>query len=406
MFPHIMQLARHVKRIMAASVMAAAVALGSSLAANAEDMSSAAPVQGEAAVIDSAKIVDRVRGDLAEVGVIAPGVDPQLTEAVDRAVSSVLPGTRPAVQDEPGEPADTPGTPTEAPLRPSAGSSNPASQWFPQSSGGDTVPTEVDSVNTDAVAQDPNYVWRNDLSSRVWAGKPQEEWVLNRVAGSRFDAPRAPEESHVAHAQGKSLYGPSTPIYVGQDTMCTLTVAGVDGAGRQVGVTASHCGEVGDQVSSADSWQLGPSGTVVSTNEYLDYAVIEFGSNAAVTRSYNGVTVNSLDSGGVNRGDVLCKQGVATGHDCATTWLAGEEAHVTQLCAMAGDSGAPVLAGDRLVGHISRSALPVPNGHLLSCRTPLQGVLHAPTASVAVNPVLGDIDARGGVGAGLALPED
>lgn len=403
-----MQLARHARRIVSASVLAAAVTLGSSSAANAEEASSAAPVQDEMAVIDSAKIVDRVRGDLAAVGVAVPGVDPELTGAVDRAVSSVLPGTRPAAQDEQSEPeaADTPETRAEAPLRPSAGSSTSPSQWLPQSSGGDAIPAEVDPVNTDAVAQDPNYVWRNDLSSRVLAGKPQEEWVLNRAPGSRFDAPRAPEESHVAHAQGTSLYGPSTPIYVGQDTMCTLTVAGVDGDGRQVGVTASHCGEVGDQVSSADSWQLGPSGTVVSTNEYLDYAVIEFGSNAAVTRSYNGVTVNSLDSDGVNRGDVLCKQGVATGHDCATTWLTGEEVHVTQLCAMAGDSGAPVLAGDRLVGHISRSALPIPNGHLFSCRTPLQGALHAPTASVAVNPVLGDINARGGVGAGLALPEN
>lgn len=403
-----MQLARHARRIVSASVLAAAVTLGSSSAANAEEASSAAPVQDEMAVIDSAKIVDRVRDDLAAVGVAVPGVDPELTGAVDRAVSSVLPGTRPAAQAEQSEPeaADTPETRAEVPLRPSAGSSTSPSQWLPQSSGGDAIPAEVDPVNTDAVAQDPNYVWRNDLSSRVLAGKPQEEWVLNRAPGSRFDAPRAPEESHVAHAQGTSLYGPSTPIYVGQDTMCTLTVAGVDGDGRQVGVTASHCGEVGDQVSSADSWQLGPSGTVVSTNEYLDYAVIEFGSNAAVTRSYNGVTVNSLDSDGVNRGDVLCKQGVATGHDCATTWLTGEEVHVTQLCAMAGDSGAPVLAGDRLVGHISRSALPIPNGHLFSCRTPLQGALHAPTASVAVNPVLGDINARGGVGAGLALPEN
>lgn len=393
-----MQLARRLRRILSASVLAAAVAVGSSSAAQAEDASSAAPAQDEAAVIDSANLIDRVRDDLAAVGVSIPGVERELTEAVDRAVSSVLPGTRPAAQAERGQP--------EAPQAPEPPAAPHSSASVPQSSGGDAVPAEVDPVDTGALSQDPNYVWRNDLASRALAGKPQEEWVLNRVPGSRFDAPRAPEESHIAHAQGKSLYGPSTPIYVGEDTMCTLTVAGVDGDGRQVGVTASHCGEVGDQVSSADSWQLGPSGTVVSTNEYLDYAVIEFGSNAAVTRSYNGVTVNSLDSDGVNRGDVLCKQGVATGHSCATTWLTGEEAHVTQLCAMAGDSGAPVLAGDRLVGHVSRSALPIPNGHLFSCRTPLQGALHAPTASVAVNPVLGDLDARGGVGAGLVLPEN
>lgn len=71
---------------------------------------------------------------------------------------------------------------------------------------------------------------------------------------------------------------------------------------------------------------------------------------------------------------------------------------------MAGDSGVPVLAGDRLVGHISRSALPIPNGRLFSYRTPLQGVLHAPTASVAVNPVLGAWTPA--AGSGRAWPED
>ncbi len=40
--------------------------------------------------------------------------------------------------------------------------------------------------------------------------------------------------------RGKSLYGPGTPLYVNQDTMCTLTAAGTDAAGRKVGLTAGH----------------------------------------------------------------------------------------------------------------------------------------------------------------------
>lgn len=150
---------------MSACVLAAAVALGSSSAANAEDMSSAAPVQDEATLIDSAKLVDRVRSDLAAVGVAVPGVGPEFTEAVERAASSVLPGTRsPSMNEDPTAP-DAPATTAEASPGPSAG--------LPQSSGGAATPAEVDP------AQDPSYVWPNDLSSRVLAGKPQEQWVLN-----------------------------------------------------------------------------------------------------------------------------------------------------------------------------------------------------------------------------------
>ena len=73
---------------------------------------------------------------------------------------------------------------------------------------------------------DPNYVWKNDLFSKIAAGKPHAEYVLHRVPGSFYDAPQIPEESNVAMTEGKSLYGPGTPLYIREDTMCTLTAAG------------------------------------------------------------------------------------------------------------------------------------------------------------------------------------
>lgn len=314
-------------------------------------------------VIDSASFVDDVRGDLAGLGIEVPGVDKQITDSVDAALLDVVPG---AVQPEqPAEP--------------------------------------VPAAEAEYQAHDPNYVWKDDLPSRVLAGKPQSERVLHRAPGSFYDAPRKPAESEAAKAAGTSLYGPGTPLYVG-DQMCTLTAAGYDSAGRKVGLTTGHCGEPGTPVTSADSWEVGPSGTIVERNDYYDYAVIEFGANAEVTDSYNGVTVGGLGGPTPAAGETVCKNGVATGHTCGNAWVAGDEVTVAQLCAAPGDSGAPVIRGGQVVGYVRGPAVPLPGGFDASCRTPLQGQLFVPTATFNLDPVLANIDEGGGVGAGMVLP--
>ena len=248
---------------------------------------------------------------------------------------------------------------------------------------------------------DPNYVWKNDAFSKAAAAKPFDDYVLHRVPGSYFDAPRVPEESNAALTRGKSLYGPGTPLYVRQDTMCTLTAAGTDAAGRKVGITAGHCGNVGDPVSSADSWQVGPTGTIASRNDYLDYSVIEFGSKAEVTRNYNGVHATEV-GGNVKPGAVTCKTGVATGTTCGMTYQQAKEIQINQVCAMEGDSGAPVMYKGRIIGAISRGLIP----GLPDCRTPLQGALHDPTVAMSMDAILADMNRRGGVGAGFTLPQN
>lgn len=246
-------------------------------------------------------------------------------------------------------------------------------------------------------AVDPNYVWKNDTFSKVAAMKPEADFVLHRVPGSYYDAPRIPEESNRAMNRDHSLYGPGTPIYIGQDTMCTLTVAGHDAAGRAVGITAGHCGNVGEQVSSADSWQVGPTGTVVDKNESMDYSVIEFNENAEVSKSYNGVTAHGV-GGTVAPGEVACKRGLATGTTCGMVLLNNNgPVQVNQVCAMVGDSGAPLFKRGRVVGLITGGTGPV------SCRTPWQGALHSPTEATNLDAVVADMNRRGGVGSGFTV---
>lgn len=243
----------------------------------------------------------------------------------------------------------------------------------------------------------PNYRIRTDLQAQVMAATPGE--VLHRVPGSWFNQPAVPAEAKASEAEGKALFGPGTPIYLGQDSMCTLAVTGTDADGRKVGITAGHCGEPGDAVRSADSFWVGDAGTVVVNGSNDDYSVIEFGSNAEISNSYNGVTVDSIGGGTTNMQEV-CKSGVATGFTCGLVWSADERMTMSQVCAMQGDSGAPVLAGRRIVGLVSGGVLP---NYDLACQTPLQGPLFMPSLSVNMDRVLEEMDQSNGPGRGFTL---
>lgn len=345
--------------------------------------------------VASADVVDGVRAQLAALGVEVPGVDKAVTDAIDHAIVTHVPNTRLREEEAPAE-TDTPAEMTGAPEGTAGitGLSSLPGERAAYSDGEALVPEEQAGL-------DQNYRWVNDPVSKVMAGKPFADWILHRVPVSWFDAPRIPEESMVVQEQGVSLYGPGTPIVVGKSKMCTIGVVGTDAEGRKVGITAGHCGDPGEKVWSADSWQVGASGTVVASNKLHDYSVVELGSNTQISRTYNNVTVNSL-GGPARPGDILCKQGVATGHTCGNVWTSDAEVQISQLCAMVGDSGAPVMAGDRMVGIVSGGVL---SDQRFSCRTPLQGQLFMPTVSTSMDTVLRDLDSRGGVGAGFRLAD-
>lgn len=395
----------HLKKVLVGSAFAGAFFLGNP-AAGAQEL----PTIPE---IDSAGFVDQVREDLQSVGIETMPVDKELTDSIDSTVNGAAAA---ASKDASQAVAGAVNSPAAQRL---AGQANLDTQLpvpgAPQDyAGADantgeplTNPAPIglleEATQPEFVPQgtDPNYAWKNDLFSKIAAGKPQADYVLHRVPGSYYDAPQIPEESNVAMTEGKSLYGPGTPLYIHEDTMCTLTAAGTDAEGRKVGITAGHCGNVGDPVSSADSWQVGPTGTVVSKNEQLDYSLIEFGSKAEVSRSYNGVTANGV-GGTIQPGDITCKRGVATGRTCGMTFQHTERVTVNQVCAMVGDSGAPVFRNGRIVGSVSRGLIP----GLPSCHTPWQGALHNPTVVSNTDAIIADLNRREGVGSGFTLPEN
>ena len=158
----------------------------------------AAPAAGAAEqpepVIDSAGVVDHIRGELSSVGIETPEVDSQVTDAVDDALGQVVPQDLPQVP----EPV-TPQAPDIAQLPAADEVEEFATQVYDQAE----VLTNPNPIGLQELTQpefkpvqvDPNYVWRNDLFSKIAAGKPFQDLVLHRAPGSFFDAPRVPEES-------------------------------------------------------------------------------------------------------------------------------------------------------------------------------------------------------------------
>ncbi|MFE9788351.1 S1 family peptidase [Nocardia salmonicida] len=192
-----------------------------------------------------------------------------------------------------------------------------------------------------------------------------------------------------ANAQaGPPVIGGGSGIVIDNAFECTVTTVGYDGAGRLVGLTAGHCGDAGATVSAEVDRGYGEIGRFVYSNSELDYAVIEFtpGRITPVNRIGN-VTITGV-GGPAQFPTIVCKEGRTTGNTCGITWgdvFATNTETWSQMCVVEGDSGAPVVVGSTLVGMV--------NAYLaLACVGPEVGT--------NMNSIMGDINARGGVGSG------
>lgn len=346
---------------LAATACAAALALVATPAAAEEH----APVVAEAAHSQPGPVTDAVnqaRSQLATVGIATPEVPAHLTAEADRWVTDAQAQVEKVVAD----------------------ATNQARVNF--AGAGDNEPAKH---VTDPLLNYPNYTWTNDPVSQVLAGKlPGSGPVLHRAPGSYYDAPRVPQESVAAERAGKALFGTGTPIYLGEHSLCTLTAVGTDAQGRKVGLTVGHCGREGQEVRSADAVNVGAAGTVVRGGGNAAFSVIEFGSNAELTHSYNGVTVDGV-GGGATTGDRVCKFGVATGWTCGYTLLGSGLQSTSHLAAMQGDSGAPLMRGNQVVGVVDGGLWANP---ALVARSPLQGIFHMPVVSFAMDNVINQLN--------------
>ncbi|RVW01886.1 chymotrypsin family serine protease [Rhodococcus xishaensis] len=189
-------------------------------------------------------------------------------------------------------------------------------------------------------------------------------------------------------APPKTPMGGGSGIVIDEKFECTLTTIGHDNAGRLVGITAGHCGEVGWPVMSESDPGAGVVGEFVVSNSDYDYGVIEFDqSKVAPVDTIGRVTIDRIGSP-AQFPTVACKQGRTTGYTCGVVYgdLLQTQETWTQMCVVEGDSGSPVVVGDTLVAMV--------NAYLaIAC--------FGPELGTNILPILNDLDAAGGVGAGF-----
>lgn len=205
-----------------------------------------------------------------------------------------------------------------------------------------------------------------------------------------------------AAADDKVPLGGGAGIALNGGTLCTLTTIGNDSAGELVGITSAHCGGRGASVAAEGT--AGTVGSVVVTDEALDYAVIKFdATNVAPVAYFDGFAINGV---GPELREVesqmACQQSRATGHACAII-LAGT--HTAYECGNPGDDGAPVTVNDLLVGMIrggfTPDGSPCPQIHGILAPHPYFPPRLRPEI-VSINAILADLNAKGGPGAGFA----
>lgn len=266
----------------------------------------------------------------------------------------------------------------------------------PAASAAPTAPAPLGAAD---YSMDPHAV-ADDPVSKVLGATPDP--VHERVDGVWFSSPTAPAEAERIAADGRALMGPGTPIVVGDGSVCTLTAAGRDAAGRSIGITAGHCGAAGAPVRSMDAAEAGVVGTVDRVDATFDYAVLVLTSRAVVSATYGDTHLAGIGPL-PGPGQMACKQGIATGRTCGPTWIQGAPGSAasprasTQICAAPGDSGAPVFVGDRLVAMVKGA------DHAPACTTPLQGPLFAPTVVTSFQAQLDDMNLHDEPGRGFQL---
>jgi hypothetical protein len=201
--------------------------------------------------------------------------------------------------------------------------------------------------------------------------------------------------SGIANADDKVVLGGGAGITV-NGTLCTLATIGHDGRGELVGFTAATCGGPGSQVAAAGG---PPVGSVVASDDYLDYAVIKFDpAKVTPTANFAGFAINGIGPADPDFRLAVCTDGAATGNQCGhITTLAGtgRGRNMAGCTFQPGDEGRPVTADNLLIG-VARDGW-VTHGD------PLYGGGGMPESHLTLfSAILADVNAKGGPGAGVS----
>ncbi|RJO69035.1 hypothetical protein D5S18_30615 [Nocardia panacis] len=206
-----------------------------------------------------------------------------------------------------------------------------------------------------------------------------------------------------AQADPGAVLGGSSGIIFDNNAACSLTTIGHDSSGRLVGFTAGHCAPEGMRLVAERAREEGVVGRVVFSDNgnRLDYAVIEFDAAKVIPVRTVGVTTIEGLGAAPGPGGTVCANGRSSGSSCGVVWGVLDGTTINQGCSKPGDSGGPVMVGDRLVGmNQGRLTGLGPIGFDVPCLIAAIPY-HSPAFFAPIDQILADIDARGGVGAGF-----
>lgn len=212
-----------------------------------------------------------------------------------------------------------------------------------------------------------------------------------------------------AQAQdGRPVLGGGTPVLFDDGhALCTATASGWDRANRPVVFTAGHCSSHIDEAVVVPG--AGAVGHVVARNEVLDYTVVQVDPNKVNLVRQAGVADRGAPPA---QGDNICKLGASTGLTCGPTWQVANNTIYSQVCAGRGDSGGPVMAGDRLVGMLNGGTVPPlvsdagfgsVGAVLPECFISWQHPFFLPAYGTTFDAIVDDATARNWPGAGFRM---
>ncbi|ANI91864.1 S1 family peptidase [Dietzia timorensis] len=208
--------------------------------------------------------------------------------------------------------------------------------------------------------------------------------------------------------EARPVLGGGTPLlFDGGKALCTATASGWDNANRAIVFTAGHCSSaVGEAVEVPGA---GTTGHVVARNEILDYSVVQVDPNKVTLVRQAGVADRGAPP---NQGDNICKLGASTGLTCGPTWQVADNTIYSQVCAGRGDSGGPVMNGDRLVGMLNGGTMPPlaqdagvgSVGNVLpECFISWQHPFFLPAYGTTFDAIVNDVAARNWPGTGFRM---
>jgi hypothetical protein len=205
-------------------------------------------------------------------------------------------------------------------------------------------------------------------------------------------APLVAPISGVATADGAVLIGGGAGIVV-DGSYCTVGTIGHDKTGALIGFTAGHCGGPGAQVVAEGSGV--PVGTVAAVGDGLDYAVIKFDpAKAMPTANVAGFAINGIGPDPEWHAHA-CTNGAANGIQCggiASIPGPGPRCAMNHAVFQPGNDGAPITSDDLLIGLVQ-------GGHTIAADPTIPRV--DITQYTKFSAVLGDVNAKGGPGAGF-----